>query len=342
MGTPTRETPFGAPAESPRAEVSSEPASGDLASLVHEELDAKPEKKVPEPAAGFLSEDLPAFAPAATPTPVSAWQPPPMTATFWQKMTKTSGGGIRPVHLILGGVVMSAVAAAVVVVLVWLPRPVPQDVSGAAVPTPAATNPGKATPPHAQMNVDSPPSTNADSPPSTNADSPPSTNADSSPVTNADSPPSTNADSSPATKVGGAKAKARLREEREKVASKEKAERERDEPVEDPVEAAPAGGSALVPGDIKGGVKQGMPAVMGCIKAARAASELVPGSHTLILDWVIAPSGAVTDAQVRGPAAVLNTSLPACFSKGMRKWRFPSSPEGAPVKNFPFGPFTLK
>ncbi len=126
------------------------------------------------------------------------------------------------------------------------------------------------------------------------------------------------------------------------MASKEKAERERDEPVEDPVEAAPAGGSALVPGDIKGGVKQGMPAVMGCIKAARAASELVPGSHTLILDWVIAPSGAVTDAQVRGPAAVLNTSLPACFSKGMRKWRFPSSPEGAPVKNFPFGPFTLK
>ena len=85
-----------------------------------------------------------------------------------------------------------------------------------------------------------------------------------------------------------------------------------------------------------------MSKVTGCIKSARRAGVLAPGRHTLILDWTISPSGAVSNAHVRGPASLVNTSLATCFSSAMRRWQFRPSPKGAPVKNFPFGPFTLK
>jgi hypothetical protein len=89
-------------------------------------------------------------------------------------------------------------------------------------------------------------------------------------------------------------------------------------------------------------VKKGMSAVMGCIKAARAKRELAPGKHTLVLDWTIRANGSVTNPRLKGPAYVTNTSLPDCFARGMRKWSFPASKDGAPVRNFGFGPFSVK
>ena len=64
---------------------------------------------------------------------------------------------------------------------------------------------------------------------------------------------------------------------------------------------------------------------MICIKKARSQGELAPGRHTLVLEWSIQPSGKVANPKLKGPANVLGTSLPGCFSRGMRKWKFPST-----------------
>jgi len=110
--------------------------------------------------------------------------------------------------------------------------------------------------------------------------------------------------------------------------------------------AAPADRSVsrvnLVKSDIMAGVKQGVAKVMPCIKRARQAGELAPGRHSFVLDWTIEPSGKVSSPKLVGPPNVLGTSLPACFARAMRKWRFPASAKGAPVRNFPFGPFSIK
>jgi hypothetical protein len=94
--------------------------------------------------------------------------------------------------------------------------------------------------------------------------------------------------------------------------------------------------------DIVAGVKQNAGQVMPCLKAARDKGEIVPGTYKLILDWNISPSGSVADARLTGPGNVMGTTLPGCFAKAMKRWKFPSSKSGAPVKNFPFGPFTVK
>ncbi|MEZ4272667.1 MAG: hypothetical protein R3C68_14920 [Myxococcota bacterium] len=94
--------------------------------------------------------------------------------------------------------------------------------------------------------------------------------------------------------------------------------------------------------DIVAGVKSNAGTVMPCLKTARSKGEIVPGTYKLILDWQIKPNGGVTAAVVKGPANILETSLPKCFASAMRRWKFPASSDGAPVKNFPFGPFTVK
>jgi len=93
--------------------------------------------------------------------------------------------------------------------------------------------------------------------------------------------------------------------------------------------------------DIVAGVKRNAASVMPCIKRARAAGELPPGRHKLILAWQIQPDGSVRGGKLTGPASVMGTSLPACLANAMRTWRFPPSTKGAPVRNFPFGPFTV-
>ena len=61
----------------------------------------------------------------------------------------------------------------------------------------------------------------------------------------------------------------------------------------------------------------------------------------LVLDFVIAPSGRVEEPRVVGPEELKGSTLAACMEAAMRGWRFPRSRRGAPVRNFPFGPFTI-
>lgn len=94
--------------------------------------------------------------------------------------------------------------------------------------------------------------------------------------------------------------------------------------------------------DIVEGVKRNATKVMPCLRAARDQGELDSGEHKLRLAWDIRPDGTVGSPRLTGPSYVLGTSLPGCFSRGMRSWRFPPSQKGAPVKNFPFGPLRVK
>jgi hypothetical protein len=89
------------------------------------------------------------------------------------------------------------------------------------------------------------------------------------------------------------------------------------------------------------GVKQGSGTLGPCLRTAQAKREIVPGKHTLILQWKIEPNGTVTDPRLVGPANLMGTSLPACFSNAMRKWQFPATPKGAPVRNYPLGPISV-
>jgi len=291
-----------------------ESSVGGLSDLAHEELDEKPESK---PAAPSVPADMPAF--GLEPEPESPrgpeWEPPPMTVTFWQKMAPKRG--IRAIHLIVGGLLV-AIAGASVAAVVVLRQP-PQAEGSAPIATATTTAPGSTAQPAAT---------------STPAATAPA------PATSPSVDKGTDAGATRSAKT--AKSRTRSRDNRRAAPVKEKSKESRDEPAEPPAEPAPARGDALTAADIKLGVKQNMSKVKGCIKSARKAGVLTPGRHTLILDWTIAPSGAVTKAHVRGPARVLNTSLAKCFSSAMRRWQFPPSPKGAPVKNFPFGPFNLK
>jgi hypothetical protein len=94
--------------------------------------------------------------------------------------------------------------------------------------------------------------------------------------------------------------------------------------------------------DIVAGVKANADSVMPCLQKARSAGEIPAGTYKLILSWNIRPNGTVDDGKVTDPASLMETSLPGCFARSMRKWTFPATASGAPVRNFPFGPFTVK
>jgi hypothetical protein len=98
----------------------------------------------------------------------------------------------------------------------------------------------------------------------------------------------------------------------------------------------------LAKDDIEAGVKSGMAAVTRCIERARSDGELAPGRYTLTLSWNIEASGKVASPRIVGPASVLESSFAACVVRGMRTWRFTPSANGVPVRNFPFGPFTVE
>lgn len=90
-------------------------------------------------------------------------------------------------------------------------------------------------------------------------------------------------------------------------------------------------------------VKQQSATVKPCLAQAWRRGQLESGrSYRLILSWTIEPDGRVTAPRVVGPAAMTGTPLAACFRRRMREWTFPVSVEGAPVRNYPFGPFTIR
>jgi hypothetical protein len=227
------------------------------------------------------------------------------------------GGGLKPIHLAFAGMGLLAVGLVVVLVIV-LTRP-PQTVvadAGTANTPPAAagTTPEKPAGTPAVNPADTPATTPAVAPTPTHTPTP---------------------------------AKEPKRKRKRKGGGGGGGSDPLAELVDDPP-PRPAAASRKVDKpvlgkeDIMAGVKKGMGAVMSCIKTARAKGELAPGRHTLVLEWTIQPSGKVSSPKLKGPANVLGTSLPACFGRGMRKWSFPSSDKGAPVRNFPFGPFSIK
>lgn len=109
------------------------------------------------------------------------------------------------------------------------------------------------------------------------------------------------------------------------------------------VAQAPTGAvkASLTKEDIWGVVVKNASKVTPCIKNARARNEIPAGRYTFILDWVIRPDGAVVEPQLKGPDAVMNTSLEGCFASALTQWHFPASQNGAPIANFPFGPVTI-
>lgn len=94
--------------------------------------------------------------------------------------------------------------------------------------------------------------------------------------------------------------------------------------------------------DIVDGVRVNAKNVMSCLNKARGMGEISPGTHKLTLDWTIRADGSVTEAKLKGPESFLRTSLSGCLETKMRKWKFPASKQGAPIRNYPFGPFTVR
>jgi len=315
-------------------------AASALSSLVQDELTATPAAADPGPAVApggdagmpsFGASDLfggggnggtdgaAAGAAAVAPAPAPAPAMPPVAPAAdpfaggggaqWSmpKPESGGGGGLKPIHLAFGGMGLLAVGLIVVLAIV-LTRP-PQTVVADA--------------------------NNANTPPVVTPPDKPAT-----PVVNPDEPPV------PAVVPTTPTAKEPKRKRRRKGGGGGGGSDPLTDLVNDPPPRPAAARKVDKPvlgkNDIMSGVKKGMGAVMGCIKTARAKGELAPGRHTLVLEWTIQPSGKVSSPKLKGPSNVLGTSLPACFSRSMRKWSFPSSEKGAPVRNFPFGPFSIK
>jgi len=98
---------------------------------------------------------------------------------------------------------------------------------------------------------------------------------------------------------------------------------------------------ALSTADVVAAMKDNIPKLAPCLESARKRNEITAGKHMLVLDFTITAAGVTKGAELKGPAEVLKTSLPACFAAKMRTWKFPPSQGGAPVKNFPL-PINLK
>ncbi len=95
--------------------------------------------------------------------------------------------------------------------------------------------------------------------------------------------------------------------------------------------------------DVVAGVRQNGSSISPCVLDAINDGELERGeSYTLVLDWTVNPDGSVARPRMKGPADLMETSLPDCVAGKMRRWRFKSSSEAVPVSNFPFGPITVR
>lgn len=94
--------------------------------------------------------------------------------------------------------------------------------------------------------------------------------------------------------------------------------------------------------DIVDGFRRSAKNLKPCLKVARNKGEILPGKHKLVLNWTIKANGSVSGGRLTAPANLMGTSLTSCFAKAMKRWRFPSSRKDVPVRNFPFGPFTVR
>jgi hypothetical protein len=316
------ETSMDNPNDKPESNAPEEPAGEEqpsvagLSDLAHEELDEQPE---PEPEPPPVPEGMPTLAAAPQPEKPKEpeWEPPPMTVTFWQKLAPKEKT-VRPIHIILVLLVLVLAGGGAAAYFLVLRQP-------------SAVKDGTAI---AKADTDTPDAKAKAATPKDKA----------APAEKKAAPAKPAADKDKGTTAKTPKSRKRTRKTR-KTKSEPAAAPAEPAPAEpapaEPAPAAESGGEPLNVRDIKLGVKKNMSKVKTCIKSARQSGVLAPGKHTLILDWIIAPSGKVTEGRVRGPSRLLGTSFDTCFSRAMRRWEFRPSPKGAPVKNFPL-PFSLK
>ncbi|MBI5510081.1 MAG: hypothetical protein HY903_15090 [Deltaproteobacteria bacterium] len=88
--------------------------------------------------------------------------------------------------------------------------------------------------------------------------------------------------------------------------------------------------SAPVRPEVLAAVRRHAAALALCLRPAFAAGELGSGKYTLLLDFVIQPSGAVIKGRLRGPEALVASSARLCVVTAMRSWRLPP-PDGDEV-----------
>ncbi|MFC1609366.1 GYF domain-containing protein [Myxococcota bacterium] len=349
----------------PESDVSWTPsAASALSSLVQDELTTQPQADtVPDPGpspadlgmpsfgasdlfgsggnSGSSSAEEPAFSPPAASAPVTAPAPtapaPAMPspaadpfagggASWSVPRPETRRGGLKPVHLALFGLMgLMTIGLIVMVVLLWTRQPVAAPVANASVP---AVIPTTKTVPAPATTVPAEVASVPSEPTEAAAEKSAGRSGSSRTASRTTRTRSGTKKTAGQTRPSGGRSKGGL-----------------DDIFDSPRPAKASGPPAkesLSKSDIMAGVKKGMAGVMGCIKTARAKGELAPGKHTLVLEWSIRPDGRVTSPRLKGPSYVLGTSLPACFGRGMRSWKFPASRKGGPVKNFPFGPFNIK
>lgn len=236
----------------------------------------------------------------------------------WSAGPTRRSGGLRAVHVAIGGMAFLMVAVVAVGALVVLRTPGGlAALVGPAAPV-AATTVAPAAAPHAGAQV---------------AAAPAGTPA----------PPAASAGTDEDRKAGRKRAAPAVTPAKAAPAPAKAAGRRGGENIDDVFDApaAPKGPpvkAKLTVQDIVETVKTQGRNVSPCIQRARSSGEIVAGPYTFKLNWTIRPDGSVTNPQLTGPANVLNTSLPDCFVSQMRKWDFPPSQAGAPVANFPFGP----
>ncbi len=87
--------------------------------------------------------------------------------------------------------------------------------------------------------------------------------------------------------------------------------------------------------DIVTGTSKNAGNLAPCIRAAQADGEIAPGRHRFVLSWKILPNGRVSEPRLKGPRAVLGTSLPGCLANKMLQWKFLRSGDTSTVNNFP-------
>jgi len=317
-------------------------AASALSSLVQDELvaTAKPAEEA-RPSAAPADMGMPSFGATdlfskggngsvgAPATPAPSFGAPvadPFTGgQSWSVPKPTQSSGFKPLYLVLGLMGLIVVALVVVVVLVVL-RPQQAPVVAQPQPTAAVTQPPVAAATQPAV-----------------APTPAGTQPTPTPAATPAETAAAAANDDNGTKHAGTKGTkaAPKKDDTPKPTPKPKKD-DLGELVSDKPKPKPAGVTTeLSKDDVMNGVRSNAGKLGPCLQAARSKNELTPGKHTLVLDFVITPSGSVTGGALKGPAYVMGSSMPACFAAAMKSWSFPASKSGAPVKNFPL-PFTAK
>lgn len=314
---------------SPAGDVSWKPsAASALSSLVQEELVVKPQAPAPAPASSSAG-GLPSFGGGGganlfsggnggVGSLPSAGSFAPSGGFAMPSARPAGGGGHKSMVIMLGIVAMMLIAAGVVVVFFVMKQPAPPAVAAVQPRAKPAVAPGdgRAAPRSAVAR------------PSTGTRTPaPAPRGDTTrkPKTNKPKTGSSRGDKPDRPKRQSRDSLDDIFDDKPKSKGKAKPDKEK-----------------LSMQDILAGAKRNAGKLLPCLKTAKGRGELAPGKYKFILDWTIKPNGNVTGARLRGPSTVMGTSLPACFARNMKKWKFPSSRAGAPIKNFPFGPINVR